>query len=592
MLNLPKRTFWKPIITLDVRSLALMRVLLAIAILMNIASYAPYISTFFAPDTGIYSIQEAQTSQSRYRWSVFYIADDIYYVHALFVAYTLAALCLLFGIQTRTAIILCWIFSASLRARGLMFTSLADTQLCIYLFWAMFLPLGERFSVDAALKRPPATRTAITSVASLGLIANVSYVYLMGALEKTGAPWHETFTAIFLALSQVETATPLNQYGLMLGGSLQVITFYIYYLELLGAALLCVPGKLNERARMFLLPQWIMLHVAFLLFLSIGFFPVSCIAGLCALLPARFWDTTLTRLKNHPSRQNIAIYYDRDCGFCLKMSLIFRELCALPIATVSPAQDDATAGPILEQQNSWVVKTDKGDHLTRWDAVSYLLRRSPLLFPFGFLFMLPPFKQFGTLLYLLIAHYRPQLGRISATILPFDDEPPYHPARPTQALLLVAVILILGWNLKASANMDIPWSPRLNNLLHFTALTQEWNMYSPNPRLTQRWFRVYGTTVNGEIVDLHTLKPTTYSSVPPNTSADIFSNFRWRKFYARTKWKTQGPRVVKYYCERWNQHMPASPLKEVNIQRYLQPIAIGDAEQKPARHKIMYKGKC
>ncbi len=336
-----------------------------------------------------------------------------------------------------------------------------------------------------------------------------------------------------------------------------------------------------------------LLHLGFALFLSIGTFPWVSLSGLCALLPALFWDKLSPHLPNLKSRQNIRIFYDKDCGFCFKMALIFRELSALPHAAVTPAQDDATAGPLLESTNSWVLHSHKQQYLTHWDAVSYTWRRSPILFPLGFLFMLPIFKQIGHGIYLLIAKYRKQLANLSAQFLPFHERPIYTPNYLTDYVLTMLVIAVFALNLHNTKILNVAWPKWMDNTLHVVALKQRWGMYAPYPVNTSNWIVVEGKRHNdGATIDVMNQEPSPPSHAKPANGWELFPDFRWRKYFSRIKWDTQGERVASYYCRNWAETHPDMPIESVEIFSYRQRTALPNTPSHPITGGSIYKAKC
>src|SRR5690606_14670972 len=87
-----------------------------------------------------------------------------------------------------------------------------DDLLRVMLFWAMFVPLGARFSVDAALARtqPEQLPKRIFSVGSMTLALQLLAMYAVSAILKTGPTWHAQGSAIHLALHHHAFATPFG----------------------------------------------------------------------------------------------------------------------------------------------------------------------------------------------------------------------------------------------------------------------------------------------------------------------------------------------------------------------------------------------
>ena len=88
------------------------------------------------------------------------------------------------GYRARLATIACWFLVMSIHNRNPMILSAGDILLRLLLFWAMFLPLGARYSVDAALDKNPSVPR---SLCNLGLCRNSAaddvYVFFLLHIE-------------------------------------------------------------------------------------------------------------------------------------------------------------------------------------------------------------------------------------------------------------------------------------------------------------------------------------------------------------------------------------------------------------------------
>jgi len=580
----------KSLATVDLRSLALCRILLSAAILINVIPYWPYLDVFFAPQTGLALRTEAIQRRPEY-WSLLYVGDSMLFVYGFFLVYTLAALALLFGYKTRLATIVCWICTVSLKNRGYQFTNYGDILHGIYLFWAMFLPLGAVYSVDAALNKKTLASTNYASVASLALLLNVTYVYFFGALHKTGYDW-QNLTAIHYALSNLELTTPFAPYLLQQNWLIAPLTAYVYYLELLAPLLLFLP-LYTAHTRLIAVPLLLSLHIGFALFLTVNIFSVVAAAGVIAFLPALFWDRIILWFNNRASRRGIHIFYDRDCEFCLKLCRIFRTL-GLPADTpITPAQEDPSAGPILTKENTWVVRTHDNIYLTHWEAVSYLWRCSPLLWPLGVLFLLPGLRQCGHGLYLLIARYRGQLASLSARFLPYEEKSIYAPTRITQLFLVAMMALVLAQNLRTVSYFPRRWPSVLEELLLLTDLKQRWLMYAPYVKTGGDWLVIEGTTPDGGKVDLlHTeMQPPSHER-PAHAWATHPDSHMRRYLSFSVSWKKQGDRVARYFCNQFAEKYPELPVEKVTIYKYWQLSALQNEPTRNAEQRIVYTGKC
>ena len=69
------------------------------------------------------------------------------------------------------------------------------------------------------------------------------------------------------------------------------------------------------------------------------------------------------------------MYFDKGCAFCEKTCYMLRYLLGLN-ASISPAQDHAEIGPVLERENSWVVVDEQGTQRLRWEALVFVVKQS------------------------------------------------------------------------------------------------------------------------------------------------------------------------------------------------------------------------
>jgi predicted DCC family thiol-disulfide oxidoreductase YuxK len=574
---------------IDLRTLAFFRVFLAVAILADLYSYWPHLDAFFTDD-GLYPRREAMSGSSLV-WSLYYVSGHWLWALCLFIATALSALALLFGYRTRWATVLCWILVTSLSKRAGMLNSSADMQLNLLLFWAMFVPLGARFSVDSALTKEAQTENAYASVATLALMLQVAYVYVFGALLKVDPEWTETFHAIYYSLNAHHFITPLAPYFALWPEPLHWLTFYVYFLELLAIILLFSPMA-TAACRLAVLPLLVSLHVGFALLLSIGIFPLVSVTGLTVFVPGLFWNYLLPRFNARPSRRGIQIFYDKDCHFCRKTCVIFRALGLPPSASVEPAQNYPDVCAILERDNSWVVKDADGRYRTKWDAVAYVWRRSPLLWPLGFLFLPSFMRPLGERFYGVIARNRGALGRLSARLLPERDTASVTLMPALQVVLAAIMAGVFLWNLQNLPAANVGSHPDwLRDTFRVLRLDQRWSMFAGD-NLPGRtiWVVLEGVRADGSRVDLLRGSETPPSFGTPQHGYQAFPDFRMRKFFTRVSLKEKRGRIGRYFCREWSD--PGNPLREVKMYRFSKrTLAPGEAGDPPVR-QTTYSYSC
>ena len=92
---------------------------------------------------------------------------------------------LLVGFYTRLATIGSWILLASLYTRAPFAVNGGDTLLLLLLFWSMFLPLGQSWSVDALRKQNDTnSNPVVLSIGSCAILIQIFLVYFCTLLFK------------------------------------------------------------------------------------------------------------------------------------------------------------------------------------------------------------------------------------------------------------------------------------------------------------------------------------------------------------------------------------------------------------------------
>ena len=100
-----------------------------------------------------------------HQWSLHMLSGQAWAQLLLMLIAALFAFWLLIGYRTRLSAVACWILLLSLDARNPMILDSGDVLLRSMLFWALFLPLGARASVDSVLNPPDSSTSRACSAA-------------------------------------------------------------------------------------------------------------------------------------------------------------------------------------------------------------------------------------------------------------------------------------------------------------------------------------------------------------------------------------------------------------------------------------------
>ena len=218
---------------------------------------------------------------------------------ALFALTAVAALGLFVGWRTRVMSALLWALLTSIEVRNVMVVSGADSLLSSILLIGVFVPWGERFSLDAAAGRATtdATDGPSFSVGALALALQAVLLFPLSALVKHGAAW-ETGEVLLVALAHDSLrVSPLGDWLLGAPHLVRGMSWAALRIEQFAWLVLFLPWTHGPHQRGWLrlvgmsLIACLMLGIAGTL--DVGPFPVVTIALLPLFLPSSFWSTWL-----------------------------------------------------------------------------------------------------------------------------------------------------------------------------------------------------------------------------------------------------------------------------------------------------------
>lgn len=266
----------------DLRALAAVRISLGLLLLADLVTRARNLGAFYT-DAGVLP-REALFSDYTDVYSLHALSGEAWFQAALFCVAGAFALALVVGYRTRLATIASWLLLVSLHVRNPMVLNGGDALLRILLLWAIFLPLGERWSIDA--DRSTGDRTTVTSIATMALLLQVVLMYVTNTIHKfRGDLWLEGEALVYIFSA--------DQFTFLLG---DVLAEYHALLEagtyLWLALLVCSPllFALTGRVRAILPTLFVGMHVGMLVTMPIMLFPLVVVAALLPFYPPIVWD--------------------------------------------------------------------------------------------------------------------------------------------------------------------------------------------------------------------------------------------------------------------------------------------------------------
>ena len=276
-------TYVRRCFTIDTRSLALFRILAGLLIIADVISRSRNF-WFYYTDDGVVTQEVAELYTRSDAVSVFFHTNDPTIIAGLFALHVIVAVVLIAGYKTRLALAISFLFVISLDHHNPFVTSYADTLFRMLLFWALFLPLGERWSIDA-IHRDRSPRSAVANLATAAIMLQMVFMYSVNGQNKFPSDlWHSGEAAILVMGIDEMTfflGNTMREFPLFL----QIGGFTWLWLLLLSPLLILLYGRARY-PHIFLLMGG---HASFAITVRIGAFPYVAIMGLLVFLQPAFW---------------------------------------------------------------------------------------------------------------------------------------------------------------------------------------------------------------------------------------------------------------------------------------------------------------
>jgi len=278
------RQFCVDAVRIDTRTLAVFRMLLGALIVADIFLRSRNFHFFYTEDGAVpQSLAEQYTAETAV--SVYYFTTDPTIIAGLFVLTALVGVQLFIGYKTRLATVLAFLLVISLDHHNPLVLSFADTLFRFLLFWSIFLPLGERWSVDA-IHRERESRPSIASVASALILIQVVFVYASNAVAKAFSDLWKSGEAATLVLGLDNITFLFGETTRNVPTLLQAGGFIWFLMLSLSWLLFFFRGRLRTAFAF----MFIGVHASFALTVRIGAFPYVSISGVLLFLQAQFWQ--------------------------------------------------------------------------------------------------------------------------------------------------------------------------------------------------------------------------------------------------------------------------------------------------------------
>jgi Vitamin K-dependent gamma-carboxylase len=556
----------------DLRSLAALRIVLAVLVLADLAGRVTDISAHYTDEGVLPRSVLLEDVLSQWSFSLSLMNGEPFFQALLFGVAVLAALALLVGYHTRLATIVLWVVLLSIQLRNPLILNNGDRLLRMLLFWGMFLPLGAHWSVDRALK---VARSELSmrflSLATVGLLMQIAFVYWFTALEKSGRDWRVDGTALYYALSNDQWATPIGSYLLyhLPPLLLEVLTFATITLEAFGAFLLFCP-VLTGPVRTGAILAFMSLQLGIWFMMDIGLFSLVSAFCMVCFLPSWFWDKAIPKLRTaFPERPSIA----RRLQYAVVRSIntSWSSLKSWLSATADTAQTslrDIAAGDSQEKSHTAHTGTASTIEAQGRSEVQPTAR--------------------------VAAEQERQHGAAARS------EPMLRSTLATNLLAGFFLLYVFCWNLISVSSFTMP--ERAVPLGTFLGLRQSWGVFAPNPPKDSGWYVIPGTLRDGQQVDLVTAvthndfsQGEGVSWEKPQDVAGTYGSKYWRNYLGDIREEEgadQRRHFGNYICRQWNaRHSDAEQLTELQIV-YMKETTLPDYQRAAPEKVVLRKHSC
>ncbi len=284
------RSLWATYFTMDARSLGLFRVLFGLVLLSDLGRRWLELE-FWYTNSGLLPNHTLLWRPPTGRmFSLFFTASSMGEARLGFVLCALVYAMLVLGYRTRWAQILTLIARVSLNSRLALLENGGDMVMDLLCLLTLPLPLGARFSLDAARRVPEWVKRPLASFAVLALLLQFGAIYFFNAISKNGMAWRDG-SAVHYALHQDKFVTWV---GVWMRQELPVsvlraLSWSTLATEWLGFALILTPIFVKQ-ARLLAVCIMPLLHLGFALGLNLGGFSPAMMSFFPLLLGAEHWD--------------------------------------------------------------------------------------------------------------------------------------------------------------------------------------------------------------------------------------------------------------------------------------------------------------
>jgi len=529
----------------DLRWLGIFRIALGIVLSVQLLNCWANASDFYTNDGVLPNHFSLFRPLGRGVFSLYHACSTLPEVSVAFALTLLVFLTFTVGYRTRLFHVLSLVLITSLDSRNLLVENGGTVVVNLLTFWALFLPLGRRISVDALIaslrsrreqrsadlnqraERPQAAQN-FYSLVVFALLLQWSAIYFFNVVHKSGVGWRNG-SALHWFLHQDRIVTWFGIFAREHAPTwlLSGFTYATLVVEGTLCGILLVPFQqawLRRLAFLFALG----LHGGIAATSRLG--PFSYIMTIFFIWPLSAADWSWLRRRFQHGRAKLTLIYDADCGICFQICRVLARLDGFErLQFVGNDERERIPAGLSDQllDQTVVVLAPDGQHWERERAVSAILSALPFsAFGLGLLLRVPGLAQLGRWGYDLVAERRHQVSaRLGLGVCGVEQHAPAPlaapPAETVRRLwpdawkhsgilvreLLVVASVVMAFNQLATDNdwarkrIQVTQPAPLLAVVDTFRLYQGWRMFAPEPPYEDGRLVVDGRTSDGRKID-------------------------------------------------------------------------------------------
>jgi hypothetical protein len=316
-------------LSLDLRSLALMRIGMGIWILADLIIRLPDIAFFHGADSYLPISLLPSPHYMSAHFGLYRYFDTVASAQLLFAVQAIFAISLILGFWTRISTVVSWWMLVCLQHRTPILLDGGDIHMKIMMLFSCFLPLGEVWSLDARRKQNTSTdgrkKYAIQSPVTAAWTLQLCLFYFMAAVLKSDPEWRVHGDALFYTLSIEQFATEFARTLTDFPSLLRILSFAALFIEFTAPLFFIFPIW-NGLSRTIGILLVCCLHIGIALTLHLGLFMPACFIVLIGLVPSWLWDSLQQRTLARDDFEPLSGLRPFLINSCLSMFMVFFSL--------------------------------------------------------------------------------------------------------------------------------------------------------------------------------------------------------------------------------------------------------------------------